>query len=536
MKFKYIKGLPTALDCRKPLYMDLETYGENIRLASLYQRGMDFVYVCDVDKMPKRDLRTFFSRFDLTLGYNLKFDYGMLGYTYSTCPNFDDLYLAVKLCLHYLEEHNLGYVLQSVGLPYTLDKKALQKSDWSKPVLTEDQLLYSAYDVYLLPSLEDILTEMMDWRNHKVYQLDLEVSKILLNVERNGLEVNSKVREELMNTYSSQLKTLLAKIPFNINSPKQATAFFKTAKADKEELVRLASEGNEIANLVLEAKKLDKSLAFLEKYSDRVFGHFNVCGAKSGRMTCSSENIQQIPRHLRKVFGFNDERRYVIADYPQIELRLAGVIWHEPEFLEAFRQNRDLHKYTATVIYGKPEEAITKQERQISKSANFGLLYGMGAERFKQYVFTNTQILLDIAEAIQIKNSWLSLFQAVRRMHKNVARRLELAGEFSGTTWLGREYTTNSFTEALNIMIQGSGADLVKKALTLLTHKTQVVNIIHDEIVVETTLDEAKEVQEDLKCAMEDAWKWCQENSVLPVEPLEVLVEDVIVNTSLEKE
>jgi len=196
-----------------------------------------------------------------------------------------------------------------------------------------------------------------------------------------------------------------------------------TPKADKEILQDLAYKGNDTAKQILEYRKIAKLLNFIDKFdSERVYGKFNVVGAKSGRMTCSNENIQQIPRELRNVFGFteDEDKVYVVADFPQIELRLAALIWQEDNMIKAFEEGIDLHKYTASVIYNKDIQAVEKTERQISKSANFGLLYGMSGRTFAKYVYTNSGIALSEDEGEYIKHKWLETYPMIARKHQQV--------------------------------------------------------------------------------------------------------------------
>ena len=555
MKYRYTTELPTHFDFSLPLYIDTETYDNHtkIRLLQLYQPDKDeTVYVVDVSGYPKHFLRSYLSQFKNIFGYNLLYDFEVLEYSFSDVPNFNDLYLASKLAFYERyttpnAEWNLYAVIEDVlKIKIDIDKKLLQKSDFSAMLLTDIQIKYAAYDVYYLPLLKKAIEEKLNkvWTHNRVYRLDLFTAKTLLDIHRVGLAINKEKLQRMQIENSARLYEIKSQLPFNPLSPKQVANYFKTENANEKTLTYLASTGNKLAELVLEVRSLEKTKSFLEKYSrsERVFGKFNVVGAKSGRMSCSNENLQQIPRHLRQVFGFTEDsdKVYVIADFPQIELRLAAAIWSEDNMISRFKEGIDLHKYTASVIYNKSIEEVDKQERQISKSANFGLLYGMGAEKFKDYVFINTGIDLSIEEARTIRMKWLELFPAIRRKHWEVGSILSQTTYYEGTTWLGRKYSTSSYTEALNIQIQGSGAELLKTTVKniYLKHKTsdfEIANLIHDEIVIETTKDKAYDIAEMLKQVMEESWQECINYAKIPLAKFDIEVEMPDITKSLEK-
>lgn len=557
MNYKFTNQLP-KLSPKAPIFIDTETYGskdfyhENIRLLQLYQPDIeDIVYVIDVSSYPKEVLRDYISKFENIFGYNLLYDFEVLGYDFSTAPKYNDLYLSSKIAFYdrYLQPApawDLYSVLEYVGIKVNIDKKKMQKSDFSSLLLTEDQIIYSAYDVYYLPVLKKAIEEKAEkiWTHNRVYRLDLFTARTLLNIQKVGLQVNEEKKLQLYKQTKQELEAILKQLPFNPLSPKQVAKYFFTPSSSEEILTDIKYNHHlehfrQIADLTLKARELKKTLSFLEVYNDRVFGKFNVVGSKSGRMSCSNENLQQIPRQLRKVFGFSedDERVYVIADFPQIELRLAGAIWREYNMIKAFTEGIDLHKLTASSIYNKSIDDVEKEERQIAKSANFGLLYGMGADRFKQYVFTTTGIKLDIEEAKIIRAKWLDMYPAVRRKHYEVGQILQ-NNFYQSQTWLGRPYITKSYTEALNIQIQGSGADLLKTTIKNLFMKNpslKVCNLIHDEIVIETTYQEAEDVALLLKEVMEQSWQECCEHSKIPIEKFDLEVEKPDITTSLEK-
>jgi DNA polymerase-1 len=440
------------------------------------------------------------------------------------------------------ESFGLYDILNNVlRLNIDIDKKKMQQQGFGGLFFSQEQLEYSATDVIHLPKLYDaiLILEPKIFENGRLYRMDLFVSKMMLDIHRVGLKVNKRKLQEKKTELENRLKEF--KFDFNPLSPQQVAKVLKTTKSDRETLQDLAYRGNKTAEQILEYRKIAKLLNFIDKFNkDRVFGKFNVVGAKSGRMTCSNENIQQIPRELRSIFGFeeDDDRVYVVADFPQIELRLAALIWKETEMIKAFKEGIDLHKYTASVIYHKDMKDVSKTERQISKSANFGLLYGMSGKTFAKYVYTNTGIELADYEGEAIKQKWLKTYYNIAKKHQRVKDALYPLKVYEDMTMLGRKYRTNSFNEALNIQIQGSGAELLKQTLINIKQKRpdlKIANVIHDEIIIECDKREAEDVKILLKQAMEDAWKIICSKSKLDIEYFDLEVEEADVLKSIAK-
>jgi DNA polymerase-1 len=544
--YKVVNNLP-ELDRDKPLFIDTETtslYGDVV-LLQLYQEGLDKVYVVNTKSIQKSTILQYLKSFRHIVGYNLLYDLEVLGATFEDVKDryfYDDLYLASRIVYYDQESFGLYDILNNVlNLNIQINKKQMQKQGFGGLFFTQDQLEYAATDVLYLPKLYNAILNLEPkfFTHNRVYRMDLFVAKMMLDIHRVGLKVNKRKLYERKTELENKLKSF--RFNFNPLSPQQVARVLNTPKADKEVLLDLAYKGNEIAKQILEYRKTTKLLNFIERFDkDRVYGKFNVAGAKSGRMTCSNENIQQIPRELRDVFGFEDyeDKVFVVADFPQIELRLAGLIWQEENMIKAFEEGIDLHKYTASVIYNKDMEAVSKTERQISKSANFGLLYGMSGRTFARYVYTNTGIALTEDEGEFIKHKWLETYPLIARKHYQVKDKLYTARYYESTTILGRKYRTQSFNEALNLQIQGSGAELLKQTLISLKQKypsVDIANVIHDEIIIECSKDEAQDIANTLKQEMEQAWDTICDKAKIPIKYFKLEVEMPEVLNSIAK-
>jgi DNA polymerase-1 len=544
--YQLLNNLPD-IPRNKTLFIDTETtdlYGDVV-LLQLYQEDLDKVLIVNTKNISKNTILQYLKSFKHIVGYNLQYDWEVLGATFEDVKEkyfYDDLYLASKIVYYDQESFGLYDILNNVlKLDIKINKKQMQKQGFGGLFFTHEQLEYASTDVLYLPKLYKAILNLEPnfFTHNRVYRMDLFVSKMMLDIHRVGLKVNKQKLYERKAELEDRLKEF--RFSFNPLSPQQVAKYLNTPKADKEVLLDLAYKGNETAKQILEYRKIAKLLNFIEKFNkDRVYGKFNVAGAKSGRMTCSDENIQQIPRELRDVFGFteDEDKVYVVADFPQIELRLGALIWQEDNMIKAFENGIDLHKYTASVIYNKDIEAVDKTERQISKSANFGLLYGMSGRTFAKYVYTNTGIALTEEEGEFIKHKWLETYPKISRKHQQVKEKLYYSKVFESSTILGRKYRTQSFNEALNLQIQGSGAELLKQTLINLKQKypsLDIANVIHDEIIIECNKDEAQDIANVLKQEMEQAWDFICSKSKLPIKYFKLEVEQPDVIKSIAK-
>ncbi len=253
---------------------------------------------------------------------------------------------------------------------------------------------------------------------------------------------------------------------------------------------------------------------------DRIFCRLHPLAADSGRLSCTDPNLQQVPSEhtapgLRGCFVPAPGYRLVIADYAQIELRVAAHLAPCDALQSVFAQGRDAHRATAATITGRPESEITAHERQLAKAVNFGFLFGMGAARFQSYALDSYGVELDDAEAERARQAFFTTFPGIRRWHKRVGALGRHGGEVTVRTVLGRRKRFSkrfSFNAALNIPVQGTAAEGFKRAMTQLYPALAAIGArgvmtIHDEYIAEVPVDRAEEgralVAATMKSAME---------------------------------
>jgi DNA polymerase I-like protein with 3'-5' exonuclease and polymerase domains len=519
----------------EPIYFDLETDGDRPVLASIYQPHFERkVYCLNLLKEKSARFKDWLLKFSEIRGWGLDFDLRVLGYTYEQLKDkkIIDVQLAIKVQHYERFRQNgtkgEGFALDTVakdllGIEYPMNKSKIRTTFKQNMYnsFNKDQLLYASLDAYIPHLLYEQLSSTI--LNSLIYQIDQEAQKVVIETSQHGLPVKLQTLEEEIRRLTQLLNQMKKEIPFNYNSSKQTTKFFGIENSSKDALMDLVLKGNVMAKKVLEARQTEKSLTFAKdlynltkERGGRIYGNLFTTTAPSGRMSCSDINLQQIPRSLRQFIGFETEdKKLIIADFPQIELRLAGVIWNEPKFIEAFRQGIDLHKLTASVLFDKPLEEISKEERQVGKSANFGLIYGISPRGFAEYCITNG-INMTEEMAYEIVKKWKKYYAKITEQHQVAYERFKYSEYVDNETWLNRTYRAYKPQDLLNYQIQGSGAELFKKAIILLKREEpslKLVNLVHDEIVAEADSRDALDVAKLIKEKMEQAWDYCLEKA-----------------------
>jgi DNA polymerase-1 len=243
--------------------------------------------------------------------------------------------------------------------------------------------------------------------------------------------------------------------------------------------------------------------------------------ADSGRFACSSPNLQQVPSEhtapgLRRCFVAAEGHTLVVADYAQIELRVAARVAGCAAMRDVFVHGRDPHRATAATLTGKPEAAIDDHERKLAKAINFGFLFGMGAERFREYAASSYGLTLDVAAAKRAREAFLDTYPGIAAWHRRTARLADRGRheDVVVSTLIGRKKRFRagkfSFTAALNIPVQGTAADGFKAAMIRLHERlprwgARGILVVHDEYVAEVPNTHAEEVRALVADTMREA-------------------------------
>jgi DNA polymerase-1 len=408
----------------------------------------------------------------------------------------------------------------------------MQRSDWSG-TLTDKQLAYAARDATVLrPLLEALLKKIAEAKLERTAEIEARCLPAVGWMASKGVAVDqpawialaTKAREE--GASLREQMTQLAPVPpgdmfatWNFDSPADVTRMFAALDIPIEDTTdeTLAAIEHPTAGLLRRYREATKRLTtygerWLRNFHDgRVFAHWNQLGAEaSGRFSCSEPNLQQLPRDpaYRRCIIAPAGRVLVKADYSQIELRIAAKVSGDKAMLRAYQSGEDLHTRTARIVLGV--EDVTKEHRQVAKSLNFGLLYGMGAPGLRVYAATNFGVKLTDEEAVSYRAAFFKSYPGLRSWHQRTGKTKDNA--IATRTLAGRRrLDVTRFTEKLNPPVQGTGADGLKMALALLWERREQmpgafpVLAVHDEIVVEADAGQADAAAAWVKQAMLDA-------------------------------
>lgn len=514
-----------------------------VYLIDLYQFGDNHDNLRESDALaPLRELLN--AARPVKIAHNAKFDAKWLRHHLGVALGgvFDTLLASQLISAGDTDDrHNLAAVVARY-LNQTLDK-AEQLSDWNAPTLTENQLRYAVADAAILPPLREKLIERLRKEGLvKVAQIEFECVMPLTDLELAGFGFDAtRWREQMRrveierNQHADELQEMLTegvlqgslfgRPEINLDAPSQINAALKRLGVPMPESTRswklqpLAADYPVIAKL-LEYRAVQKSVtSFGETFlgeihpaTGRLHADFRQIGAPSGRMACSSPNIQQIPHDAayRRCFRAPTGRKLIIADYSQVELRILADFSGDRGFITAFQSGADLHRATAAQVFGIAPEDVTPQQRGFAKQLNFGIVYGIGAPRFAM----STGLSLQEADALMKRYfatyrglaDWLNQAAAVA-LRERQAR--TAAGRLVRFRYDENDRQAVSLTQRLgkNIPIQGTASDLFKRAMRLVYNDLQgtsaeMVNVVHDEIIVECDASDAPESAARVEQAM----------------------------------
>lgn len=276
-------------------------------------------------------------------------------------------------------------------------------------------------------------------------------------------------------------------------------------KWSKSVLRRQARDGSETALDLLALRSHTKKIEYLHawlslEHEGVIHSTYRSGSVSTGRLSSNAPNMQQVTQTLRPCFVPRPDYLLADLDYSQIELRVAAFVSRCLPMIEAFRAGRDLHTMLAARITGKPEDAVTHDERQHGKSANFGLLYGMGPYGFRAYAEDVYGVRMSEAEARAIHKAFFETWEGMEAWHRRTERELARTGEsvspLGRTRRFGRDDDTGNWRAAVNAPVQGFASDLMQIAMasiegTMAHHGippvagARIVATVHDSIVVE---------------------------------------------------
>ena len=489
------------------------------------------------------------------IGYKQKIDYILLREKEINVSNF---YYDIELAAYILNPTESKYNLEKLAMDYLkLDINEYNKKEEKQINLFEAQenktekeiekncmYVYTIYNVYekTMEKLKE--TNQLDLFNN----IEMPLVKVLADMQYIGIYVDKNELVEFGNTLKNEIEKLTGEIyklageEFNINSTKQlGIILFEKMKlpvvkktksgysTDVEVLEKLKNE-NEIVSKILDYRQLVKLnstyveglIPYINDKDNRIHSYFHQTVTATGRISSSEPNLQNIPtrfdlgKQIRKVFKPKEGYVFVDADYSQIELRVLAHIADDEHMIEAFNNNEDIHRQTASKVFDIPMEEVTSKQRSDAKAVNFGIVYGISDFGLGE------QLGISRKQAKLYIEQYLDKYQKIKEFMENIKESAKKEGyvetlfnrrryipEMNSNNYMVRQFGARV---AMNTPIQGTAADIMKIAMIKLFNElkekkleSNILLQIHDELLLEVKKEEKDEVEKLLKDSMEGA-------------------------------
>lgn len=440
-----------------------------------------------------------------------------------------------------------------LGLTIDSDEKVVGKGVKQKKfseLTLEVASQYACDRAYVSLLLKETLSEKL--KEEDLYSLfesvEMPLVEVLSSMEYEGFMIDQNELSAINEAVSEKLIEIerdifaFVETPFNLNSPKQLGEVLfeklglphgkktKTGYSTNVDVLEKLTSAHPIVPLVLEYRTyaklkstyLDGLKAVINPITQKIHSSLNQTVAVTGRLSSTEPNLQNIPiriplgRRIRKVFVPSTENTLVDADYSQIELRILAHYSEDPNLIKAFKEGLDIHTITASQVFNMPLEKVTSLERGRAKAVNFGIVYGMSDFGLSE----NLGIPRKTAKLYI--DSYFENYPNVKSFMEGKIEECRDQGYV--TTVLGRRryipdiqasnFQVRSFAErtAMNTPIQGSAADLIKLAMIKVYREIEARNLksklilqVHDELIVDTAMDEVDMINELVKRNMEEA-------------------------------
>ncbi|HJH56207.1 DNA polymerase I [Brachyspira hyodysenteriae] len=534
-----IIGISFAIKSNEAFYLDLSG-----RTKIDKDKCMNLVF----DTLEKEDIKV--------IGHNLKYEYKMMR---AIGKSIGNMYFDTMVAAYLINPTRGRYNMDDLAIAY-LSYNTIKYSDLTdnaKKTLLDaplkDVVEYACEDADVTFRFYECFAPLLKTHNLEelFFNIEMPLVSVLADMEFDGVYISSERMKALSDEYSSLLEKTKEKIyaeageEFNLQSPKQLeyilfdkmgippTKKTKTGFSTDEEVLTELSQKYKIAEYMLTYRKyaklkntyLDVFPTLINEKTGRIHASFNQTVTATGRLSSSEPNLQNIPvrgeegREIRNTFIPEKGNLLIAADYSQIELRLLAHFSNDPALVEAFKNNDDIHRKTAMKIYSVSKEHVTASMRNIAKIINFSIIYGKTAFGLSK------ELGIKRKEAEDFIKGYFSTYSRVKPFCDEVVEEVRNKGFVR--TMCGRirdlSKTINSSNAmarneaermALNTLIQGSAADMIKVAMVAI-HKefknhlktAKIVMQVHDELVVEVSEAEADKAMTIMKEIMEHSVK-----------------------------
>lgn len=472
--------------------------------------------------------------------FDIKGQYGFLNQ--DTTERYFDILIGAYLLNPLKSDYDVETIaLEHLGLTIPgraelFGKLKLKEAMRQKP----DQFMeYCCYGAYVSLQAAGVLADKLQeaGMDRLMREIEMPLSLVLYDMEREGVEV----RREELKAYGDALAERIgelessihaqAGVDFNINSPKQLGEVLfesmklpggkktKTGYSTAADVLEKLSEDYPIVRDILEYRTLAKlkstyadGLAVFIGEDNRIHTSFHQTITATGRISSTEPNLQNIPmrmelgRRIRKVFVPRAGYEFMDADYSQIELRVLAHMSGDEQLIEAYRMEQDIHRITAAKVFHTPFEEVTDLQRRNAKAVNFGIVYGISSFGLSQ------DLSISRKEAAEYIEQYFSTYPKVKEFLDRLVQDAKKQGYI--TTMFGRrrpipELSSSAFMQrsfgervAMNSPIQGTAADIIKIAMIRVWRalrdeglKSRLILQVHDELVIETALEEEEQVR-----------------------------------------
>ena len=442
---------------------------------------------------------------------------------------------------------DLNEYLESIGIKDNKEEQInlFESSDKNEQ---DGTYIYS----YVIFKLYEILKEKMKEENSLdlFNSIEMPLVEVLASMQYEGIYIDKEELIEFGKELKERIDILTKEIyelsgeEFNINSTKQlGEVLFEKLKlpvkkktktgysTDVDVLEKIKNE-HPVIEKILEYRQLQKLnstyvdglIPCIDEKTKRIHSKFHQTVTQTGRISSTDPNLQNIPtrmelgRKLRKVFKPKEGYLFVDADYSQIELRILSHISNDETMIEAFKNNEDIHLSTAAKILGKPMEEVTKEERSSAKAVNFGIVYGISEFGLAE------QLKVSRKKAKEYIDQYLEKYSGIKKFMEDIVEEAKQKG-YVETLYHRRRYVpelkSNNYMVrqfgnrvAMNTPIQGTAADIMKIAMINVYNKlkendlkSKILVQVHDELLIETKIEEKEQVEKILKQEMENVIK-----------------------------
>ena len=493
-------------------------------------------------------------------GYDLAEDYVILK---ELGINYENIYYDVKIASYDLNPTNSNFTIENVSNQYlNIDLgEYLAKYEQNKKEVKQLNLFQTeeenengkyiyGFKAYIIRKIANrTLEELEKIKSIDLFtKIEMPLVKVLGEMQVNGMYVDKEELEAFGKELKQQIEKLKNEIyelcgeEFNVNSTQQLgvilfeklglPVYKKTKKGystDVDILDKLKKE-HPVIEKILEYRSLMKLnstyveglIPYINERTNRIHSYFHQTITATGRISSTEPNLQNIPtrnelgKTLRKVFKPTTGNIFVDADYSQIELRVLAHISKDKNMVKAFKNDEDIHKQAASKVFEVPMEEVTKEQRTSAKAVNFGIVYGISDFGLAE------QLGISRKQAKRYIDQYLEKYSGIKKFMETIVEEAKEKG-YVETLFHRRRYipelTSNNYMvrqfgarAAMNTPIQGTAADIMKIAMINVFNrlKTEKLNAkiilqVHDELIIESKMEEAEKVKSILKEEMEKA-------------------------------